>query len=313
MRFGIDIGHNCPPDTGARGIKFEDNLTLDVGSRIISKLKSLGHEVIDCKPARASNVKDSLSRRCDLANNTKVDLFVSIHFNAFNQQANGTEIYAVGTEGRKAAKPVLDEIIKLGFFNRGIKNGSHLFVLRNTKMPAILIESCFIDSRKDMALFNSEAIANAIVKGLTGELPTRPVIPIPDEEDNADITVLRLQRALNRLKITDKDGKILLEDNTIDVQTKQALERFQRIVGVQVTGIIGNTTWEAINQILAKRIIRPNHAGGPVIRYIQYRVGVEIDGVYGTQTEVAVKNFQRQNGLLADGIIGPISWQKLIG
>ncbi|BAZ39107.1 peptidoglycan-binding domain 1 [Calothrix sp. NIES-4101] len=313
MRFGIDIGHNCPPDTGARGIKFEDNLTLDVGSRVISKLKSLGHEVIDCKPVRASNVKDSLSRRCDLANNTKVDLFVSIHFNAFNQQANGTEIYAVGTEGRKAAKPILDEIIKLGFFNRGIKNGSHLFVLRNTKMPAILIESCFIDSRKDMSLFNSEAIANAIVKGLTGELPTRPVIPIPDEEDNIDTTVLRLQRALNRLKITDKDNKILLEDNTIDVQTKQALERFQRIVGVQVTGIIGNTTWAAINQILAKRIIRPNHAGGPVIRYIQYRIGVEIDGVYGTQTEVAVKNFQRQNGLLADGIIGPISWQKLIG
>jgi N-acetylmuramoyl-L-alanine amidase len=313
MRFGIDIGHNCSPDTGARGIKFEDNLTLDVGNRVMSKLKALGHEVIECKPVRASNVKDSLSRRCDKANDTKVDLFVSIHFNAFNQRANGTEIFADTPQGRKAAKPVLDEIVKLGFFNRGIKNGSHLFVLRNTKMPGILIESCFIDSQKDMALFNSEAIANAIVKGLTGDLPTVPVIPVPDEEDNLDTTVLRLQRALNRLKITDHNGKVLIEDNTIDVQTKKALEKFQSIIGLQVTGIAGSTTWQSINQILAKRIIQPKHGGGPVMRYLQHRIGVEVDGVYGSQTEDAVKKFQRQNALLADGIVGPISWQKLIG
>jgi N-acetylmuramoyl-L-alanine amidase len=312
MRFGIDIGHNCPPDTGARGIKFEDNLTFDVGHRIISKLKALGHEIIECKPERAGNVKDSLSRRCDRANDTKVDLFVSIHFNAFNQRANGTEIFADSAQGRKAAKPVLDEIVKLGFFNRGIKNGSHLFVLRNTKMPGILIESCFIDSQKDMSLFNPEAIANAIVKGLTGQLPVVPIIPVPDEEDNIDTTVLRLQRALNRLKITDQDGKVLIEDNTIDVQTKKALEKFQNIAGLQITGIVGNTTWQAINQILAKRVIRPKHAGGPVMRYLQHRMGVEVDGVYGLQTEDAVKRFQRQNGLLADGIVGPISWQKLI-
>ncbi|NJL63829.1 MAG: cell wall hydrolase [Methylacidiphilales bacterium] len=313
MRFGIDIGHNCPPDTGARGIKFEDNLTFDIGNRVMSKLKALGHEVIDCKPERASNVKDSLSRRCDKANDTKVDLFVSIHFNAFNQRANGTEVFTIGEKGRKAAKPVLDEIVKLGFFNRGIKSGSHLFVLRNTKMPGILIESCFIDSQKDMALFNSEAIANAIVKGLTGKSPIVPVIPVPDEEDNIDTTILRLQRALNRLKITDQNGKVLIEDNTIDVQTKKALEKFQRIAGLQVTGIAGSPTWQAINQILAKRIIRPKHAGGPVMRYLQHRMGVEVDGVYGAQTEDAVKRFQRQNGLLADGIVGPISWQKLIG
>ncbi|MEJ1938197.1 N-acetylmuramoyl-L-alanine amidase, partial [Nostoc sp. NIES-2111] len=90
MRYGIDIGHNCPPDTGARGIKFEDNLTLDVGNRVITKLRALGHEVIACKPDRASSVKDSLSQRCNKANASKVEVYISIHFNAFNGQANGT-------------------------------------------------------------------------------------------------------------------------------------------------------------------------------------------------------------------------------
>lgn len=313
MKFGIDSGHNCPPDTGARGIKVEDNLTLDVGNRVIAKLRALGNEVVVCKPSSASTVRDSLSKRCSTANASRVDIFVSIHFNAFNRQANGTEVFATSENGRKIAKPVLDEIIKLGFFNRGVKSGSHLYVLKNTDMPAILIECCFLDSQKDMNLYNPEAIANAIVKGLTGKLPSVPVNPVQDEEDNADATILRLQKSLNRLKMTDRNGKALVEDGFTGANTKSAVEKFQTIVGVQPTGIADSTTWNAINLILAKRIIRPNHAGGAVVRYLQYRLGVENDGIYGPQTEVTVKNFQKQNGLDADGIVGPASWQKLIG
>ncbi|MEH2267395.1 MAG: N-acetylmuramoyl-L-alanine amidase [Nostoc sp.] len=313
MKFGIDSGHNCPPDTGASGIKFEDNLTLDVGNRVIAKLRALGNEVVVCKPSSARTVTESLSKRCSTANASKVDIYVSIHFNCFNGQANGTEVYATSETGRKIAKPVLDEIVKLGFFNRGVKSGSHLYVLKNTDMPAILVEGCFIDSSRDMNLFNPEAMANAIVKGLTGKITTVPVNPVPDEEENADATILRLQKSLNRLKITDKNGKALVEDGFTGANTKSATEKFQTIVGVQSTGIADEATWNAINLILAKRIIRPNHAGGSVVRYLQYRVGVEADGVYGPQTEVAIRNFQKQNGLDVDGIIGPAGWQKLIG
>ncbi|WP_392532946.1 N-acetylmuramoyl-L-alanine amidase [Nostoc sp. C117] len=313
MKFGIDSGHNCPPDTGASGIKFEDNLTLDVGNRVIAKLRALGNEVVVCRPSSASTVTQSLSKRCATANTNKVDIYVSIHFNCFNGQANGTEVYATSDTGTKIAKPVLDEIVKLGFFNRGVKSGSHLYVLKNTDMPAILVEGCFIDSAKDMNLFNAEAMANAIVKGLTGKIPTTPVNPVPDEEQNIDKTIQRLQKALNQLKITDKNGKTLVEDGFTGANTKSATEKFQTIVGVQSTGVADTATWDAINLILAKRIIRPNHAGGSVVRYLQYRVGVDPDGVYGPQTEVAIKNFQKQNGLDADGIVGPASWQKLIG
>ncbi|MDM9381425.1 N-acetylmuramoyl-L-alanine amidase [Chlorogloeopsis sp. ULAP01] len=314
MRYGIDIGHNCPPDTGARGIKFEDNLTLDVGNRVIAKLKALGHQVIECKPTSASTVGDSLRKRCAKANASNIDVFVSIHFNAFNRQANGTEVFAASDAGRKIAKSVLNEIVKLGFFNRGVKNGSHLYVVKNTDMTAILVEGCFVDSQKDMALYNPEAMANAIVKGLTGQLPDNtPVEPVEDEEQNPDVTIQRLQKALNRLKITDKDGKPLVEDGANGPKTRSAIEKFQRIVDIRQTGTADQNTWNAINQILAKRIIRVNHAGGVAIRYLQYRLAVDMDGVYGPQTEAAVKKYQQQNGLTADGIIGPITWQKLIG
>ncbi|AFY56661.1 N-acetylmuramoyl-L-alanine amidase [Rivularia sp. PCC 7116] len=312
MRFGIDIGHNSPPDTGANGIKYEDNLTLDVGNRVIGKLKDLGYQVINCKPAKSDSVGDSLRQRCAKANSSKVDIFVSIHFNAFNGFANGTEVFAASDTGKKIAKPVLDEILKMGFFNRGVKNGSHLFVMKNTNMPAILVECCFIDSAKDMKLFNSESMANAIVKGLTGKLPSSPVISVPDETSNPDVSVIRLQKALNRLRMTDYSGKPLDEDNVIGQATISAIKNFQEIVDIQQTGIAGDTTWGAINQVLAKPVMRKNHAGGIVMKYLQYRVGAEPDGIYGLFTEAAIQQFQRANGLYADGIVGNLTWRKLV-
>ena len=329
MKFGLDIGHNCPPDSGAEGIKSENKLTMEVGNKVIAKLENLGHTVIACKPNSASTVNQSLGSRCEKANSNRVDIFVSIHFNAFNGQANGTEVFAISDAGKKVAQKVLDEIVKLGFFNRGVKSGSHLYVLRRTNMPGILIECCFIDSAKDIQLYDGETMANAIVAGLTGKVantsvnpasdvpvnpvPNAPVNTVIDEEQNKDKSILRLQKALNRLKITDKNNRTLVEDNSMGQATSSATEKFQRIVGVLPTGIAGNTTWDALNQILAKRVVQGTHTSGVIIRYLQYRVGADPDGIYGPQTQAAIKKFQQQNGLTADGIIGAITWQKLVG
>lgn len=308
MEYGIDIGHNCPPDTGATGIRNEDNLTMEIGTRVISKLRALGHQVIDCKPSSstASSVTSSLQQRCDKANSNRVDTYVAIHFNKFNGQANGTEVYAASDVGRRIAKSVLDSIVKLGFFDRGVKDGSSLYVIRNTNMPAILIECCFCDSQKDMSLYNPDTLSDAIVRGLTGQLPPNPS---PAEKN----TILDLQKTLNRLKIKDAQGKPLVEDGTIDDQTRAATKNFQAIVDITENGIAGPTTWMALDQILAKPVLKANQAGGTTVKYIQYRIGVDTDGVYGPATEAAVEKFQKQNGLVADGLVGPQTWTKLIG
>ena len=308
MEYGIDIGHNCSPDTGARGIRVEDVMTMEVGTRVISKLKSQGHQVVECKPKSASTVGNSLLQRCNIANANRVNLFVSIHFNAFNRVAKGTEVFAASDTGRKIAQPILDNIVKLGYFNRGVKDGSHLYVIKNTNMPAILVECCFCDNQEDMNRYNPEALANAIVTGLTGKSPTPPA-PNPAKDNE----IIKLQQTLNRLKITDSSGKKLVEDGTIDNETRAATQKFQSIVDITENGIAGPTTWIALNQILAKPILRANHAGGTAVKYLQYRIGAETDGVFGPGTEAALERFQKQNGLTADGILGPQSWVKLIG
>jgi len=167
LKYGVDIGHNCPPgDNGYVGIKKEDELNKEVGVKVMEKLKSLKHEVVYCTPRYDSSLSNSLYRRTNEANEKKVDVYVSIHFNGGG--GRGTEVFAISKSGKEIAKRVVDEIAALGYINRGVKDGSFLYVLRNTKMPAILVEGGFVDSIEDMEIFNAENIANAIVAGLTG-------------------------------------------------------------------------------------------------------------------------------------------------
>lgn len=169
MKIGIDCGHTLSgADYGASGIKEETNLTREVGAKVIEKLNSLGYTVIKCYKDSCSSLTDSLSYRTSTANNNNVDLFVSIHFNCFDGSAHGTEVFTYGGSRFNEATNVLNNIAALGYTNRGIKDGSNLYVIRNTVSKAMLIECCFCDNIGDMNRFDSEKMANAIVKGLVG-------------------------------------------------------------------------------------------------------------------------------------------------
>ena len=171
MKYGIDIGHNCPPaDVGYVGIRNEDELNKEVGVSFMEKLKVLKHDVVYCTPRSDSSLSNSLYIRTNKANEEKVDCYVSIHFNGGGGHGRGTEVFAISKESKEIAKRVVYEIAKLGYVNRGVKDGSFLYVLKNTKMPAILVECGFVDSKEDMENFNAENIANAIVQGLTGSI-----------------------------------------------------------------------------------------------------------------------------------------------
>jgi N-acetylmuramoyl-L-alanine amidase len=181
MKYGIDCGHNCPPDSGCFKLKREDSLTMAVGKRVIEGLQLLGHEVVDCTPKKANTLRHSLGQRVAIANSSNVDFFVSIHFNCFNTKVRGSEVFAISSAGWKVAHMVLAEICDLGFIRRGVKDGKHLFVVSNTQMPAILVECCFCDNAEDMELFDADKMAIAIIKGLTGKIPPedQPSLLIP--------------------------------------------------------------------------------------------------------------------------------------
>lgn len=166
MKIALDLGHGCPPDTGAIGLRSEESMIEEVGKYLIPLLQAQ-HEVILVRPKKASSVGHSLVQRIQKANEAKVNLFISLHFNCFNKNTNGAEIFAISATGKKYANLILAEIVKLGYFDRKVKDGSQLYVVKNTSAPAILIEGCFCDNQKDLDLFDAEKMAVAIAEGIS--------------------------------------------------------------------------------------------------------------------------------------------------
>ena len=170
MKFGIDLGHGVGPDRGAIGVIAEETIINTVGNLVISKLKALGHTVVELRPTTANSVNDSLEQRYNKADYYNVDMVVSIHANA--GKGKGTEVYTYKAKEVSQARAVLNNLVALGFNNRGIKDGSNLAMVKRPQAIAMLIEVCFVDNQSDVSLYNSigiERIANAIVSGLTGQ------------------------------------------------------------------------------------------------------------------------------------------------
>ena len=284
-KFLIDCGHTLSGgDTGAMGCgKLEQNLTREVGSKVIAKLQALGHTVVNCTVDYASTLNESLSARVNKANNAGGDLYVCIHFNAYNGQSYGTEVFTYKGKELTQARNVLNNICALGYTNRGIKS-ANLYVINHTNMAAMLIECCFIDNASDMSKYNAENFANAIVKGLVGTTTstttnTNTGSATNTTNSNYNPHLKDLQQAYN-----NQYGK-----------------------NIYVDGIRGNQTEEMLRTIILKVGSR-----GDVVGWVQCRVGAGIDNIFGQETKNKVKEFQQRNGLVVDGIVGYNTLNKIL-
>lgn len=163
MRIVINAGHTkFGKGTGANKYLNESIETRKVAFRMMELLADTEHEVI---PAVFDRSDENLAQAVSLAVNA--DLFVSIHFNAGG--GAGSEIYT--WKGSKPSKAVgiLKNLSKLGFRDRGIKNGSQLYVIRHTPCSSMLVEVCFVDSKSDVELYHRIGfgeIAKAIVEAI---------------------------------------------------------------------------------------------------------------------------------------------------
>ena len=145
MKFGINCGHTVAgPGSGAVGIINESVETREVGNALISLLRANGHEVINCTIDRANSQNAYLKEAVNLANNKTLDYFISIHFNAGGGQ--GVEVYTYKGRQFTDALEVCANISALGFKNRGVIDGSGLYVVHKTKAKSMLIECCFVDT-----------------------------------------------------------------------------------------------------------------------------------------------------------------------
>ena len=172
-RLVIDLGHGGH-DPGALGPNktHEADVVLAIGKELNELLKSCNLEI---KFTRLENKYLSLTERANIANAFKADYFLSIHINsASDNTVRGVEVWQYSNTNEKLNKfsnGLCTDVSKiLNIRNRGLKLSKELSVLRNTTMPAALIEVDFISNaqaEKDLKVSaNVRAIAVAIKNNL---------------------------------------------------------------------------------------------------------------------------------------------------
>ena len=173
MKVFLNAGHapNGNPDPGACGYGLREcDVARNVADLVAGYLAAAGVEVGGCLQS------DSLHEVVSASNCSGADVFISIHCNACNGTANGTEVwhYYGSGEGEKLAQCIQNQIVDaLGTVDRGVKGAkpgvNGLYVLSNTDAVAVLVELAFIDHAGDAELLRSrqDEFARAIARGVT--------------------------------------------------------------------------------------------------------------------------------------------------
>ncbi|SFA71327.1 N-acetylmuramoyl-L-alanine amidase family protein [Selenomonas ruminantium] len=175
MRVFLNPGHapcGCP-DPGAvnsgTGLR-ECDVAKNIADLVEKYLTKVGVSV-------SGNLQsDDLFEVVSSSNNLDADVFVSIHCNAFNGVAQGTEVWHYHTSkyGKQLAECIQRQIVgAMGTVDRGVKGAepgrNGLYVLTNTDAVSVLVETAFIDNAEDEVLLRTKQVefARAIARGIT--------------------------------------------------------------------------------------------------------------------------------------------------
>ncbi|AIS53282.1 N-acetylmuramoyl-L-alanine amidase CwlM [Thermoanaerobacter kivui] len=168
MLIAIDPGHGGKDPGAVVGDYKEKDINLTIGLKLRDILIKENISVI---MTRDKDETVDLQQRCDIANKSKVNYFISIHCNSFTvPSANGTETYAYpgSIVGRNLDQYVQNELVEmLKTKDRGVKY-EKFYVLKYTVMPAILVETAFMSNPGNLELLlqKPEDFARAITNGL---------------------------------------------------------------------------------------------------------------------------------------------------
>ena len=178
MNICIVAGHTTTgKGTGAVGYINESAENRVLGKKVTEYIKKAGH---NCDYYEINKSDTYLKDQTNFANKKVYDAVIQIHFNANKNTLSpmGTETLYKSSKGKAIAERVTNKLGLL-YKQRGVKLRTDLHWLNATKYPAILIETCFVDSKADTDKYisNKDATAKLIAEGIIGKsIPNTPVV-----------------------------------------------------------------------------------------------------------------------------------------
>jgi N-acetylmuramoyl-L-alanine amidase len=276
MKYAISAGHN--PDgknaCGAVGLLNESTEARRVKDEVIRLLQAEGYIAKDCTVYDGTSASDVINKIVKKHKEASADVNISIHFNALDGakpadgKIKGSEAYTASSAQYNInyiADGICNKLGRLGFTNRGVKNGNHLAFIKSFMATGILIEVCFVDDADDVRLYSNTGVQNvakAITEGILGRSITiaTPVAKItttkPENTTCVELHILKagstgsevktLQTVLNAYGYKGADGKQLKADGDFGNNTKFAVVLFQQDEKLSKDGIVGKATWEKL-------------------------------------------------------------------
>lgn len=280
MKIAIAGGHSNAA-RGASGYIDEYEKDRAFVAHLIPALEVAGHTVVDCSNEERTS-RDELASEVNTANASDADIFLAVHFNAGG--GTGTEVwyYTGNNTGYSLAKIMSANVANaLGLRDRGAKPTTGLYVIRRTNMPAVLLETCFVDTLTDaQAWWNCswDDLVQAVVKAFEGVEINGGSTPSPSPAPSHE-----------GLEIDGYWGSA-------------TIKACQEALGTTIDGVVSGQNYRDMNSIGG----RPTGAwqlgsgGSQMVKALQNKVGSTADGYFGPNT---CRALQRYLGTTSDGVI----------
>ncbi len=305
---------------------YENEFNRRAKNAFIEACLRCGFNVFDVKP----EIQDiSITLRVRRVNSVRPTLVVTFAYNAYGDgttfnNSNGFEVYysrlnQFSTQSAELSEDVYQQLVN-NVSNNGRGVGTlNVSMLTSVNCPATLIEAGFMTNFDEAKLMLNPIYINQVAEGVCqgvcqylnveyiprGDLSAYPTL----RRGNQGNKVVLLQYLLNRY------GYNLGADGIFGTRTYNAVVDFQRKNNLTVDGIVGRNTWGKLLSPQGTVLRQGSREAG--VFYLQqmllsklYPIG-EIDGVFGNNTLQAVRDFQSENGLTVDGIVGPATWRAL--
>ncbi|MBQ3600577.1 MAG: N-acetylmuramoyl-L-alanine amidase [Lachnospiraceae bacterium] len=177
MRILLTVGHSILKSgaiTSADGTKMgggnEYKYCKSLSKYVKKYLEANGHDVnrLVCPEGTFAKATDERTYKLAIEHATDYDLVIELHLNAaITKTAQGCEVLYKSTNGKKYASKIQKQLAKV-FKDRGIVKRDNLYILNQTKAPAVLVEVFFCTNPKEWkyAINNKEKIAKLIANGI---------------------------------------------------------------------------------------------------------------------------------------------------
>ena len=170
----IDPGHGgIDPGATYKDI-YEKDINLSIALKLKKELENNGaivyltrYDDIDLSISTNNHKKSDLNNRVRAINNSNADLFISIHLNSYGTSWHGVQIfYDDNNSTNEVLASIMDKNIKNLNGNRTYKKKNNLYLLKNIKIPGILVEVGFLSNDNERYLLTNSKYQEKVSKSL---------------------------------------------------------------------------------------------------------------------------------------------------